>query len=154
MKFDWSRTNHVTRNKNCMYHGCIARSGNISDVNRCKLTWRKKNCSLQINYKKGYLQLLLLFFFTQRSSCHKEKGENSFNWKIIKISDSDKGPISKEAKHKHLFSMKCLPWWKQDNQPHFHLLHIACYWYSAVVCLSGKSREKMAGDLVFIEAEV
>ena len=25
---------------------------------------------------------------------------------------------------------------KQDYQPNFHLLNIACYWYSAVVCLS------------------
>ena len=30
------------------------------------------------------------------------------------------------AKHTNLLSMKFLPWKKQDYQPNFHLLHIAC----------------------------
>ena len=44
-------------------------------------------------------------------------------------------------KHKQLLSMKFLTWKKiQDYQPIFNLLHIACYWHVAVVCLSWKSR--------------
>ena len=46
------------------------------------------------------------------------------------------------------------PWWKQDYQPNFHLLHTACYWYSAVVCLSWKPREHLAGNAVFIKAKI
>ena len=48
------------------------------------------------------------------------------------------------AKHKNLLSMKFLSWLKQDYQPNFHLLHFACYWYSANManaCLSWKFME-------------
>ena len=42
--------------------------------------------------------------------------------------------------------MKFLPWLKQDYQPNFHLLHFACYWYSAVACLSWKSPGYLVGQ--------
>ena len=38
------------------------------------------------------------------------------------------------AKHQLLLSMKFLPRQQQDYPP--NVLHIACYWYAAVVCLS------------------
>jgi hypothetical protein len=42
--------------------------------------------------------------------------------------------------------MKFLPWLKQDYQPNFHLLHFACYRYSAVACLSWKSPGYLVGQ--------
>ena len=52
-------------------------------------------------------------------------------------------------KHTNFLSMKFLPRKKQDYQPNFHLLHIACYWYSAFVCLSWKSNGNLVGKPVF-----
>ena len=50
----------------------------------------------------------------------------------------------------------CLAWnfffeTKQDYQPNFYLLFIACYWYSAVVCLSWVSHGNLVGSPVFMK---
>ena len=42
----------------------------------------------------------------------------------------------------------------QDYQPNFHLLHPACYWYSALVCWSWKLHGHLVGDPVFVKEEI
>ena len=58
------------------------------------------------------------------------------------------------AKHKNLLSMKFLLRLRQDYQPNFYSLHTACYWYSAVVCLSWISHGNLVGSPVFIKEEI
>ena len=55
------------------------------------------------------------------------------------------------AKHKHVLSMKFLPGLKQDFQPNFHFLHIACYWHSAVVCLHPENHMKVWLEILFYQ---
>ena len=83
-----------------------------------------------------------LYHYTlERSSLCKTKNRNPMirRW----LSHYRRGPnLHKACKHKNLLSMKFLPWKKkkkQDYQPNFNLLHIACYWHSVAVCLSWKS---------------
>ena len=52
---------------------------------------------------------------------------------------------------KHVSTQICLAWnffldKKQDYHPNFICSHIACYWHSAVVCLSWKSHENLVGN--------
>ena len=58
----------------------------------------------------------------------------------------------------HLLSTQiCLAWnyfldkKKQDYRNKFRLLHIACYWYSAAVCLSWKSRGNFVGKSCYCQ---
>ena len=73
---------------------------------------------------------------------------------VVCIFEYHPGPNFIELLSTNIFLAWHFQWYKQDNHPNFYLLHIACYWYSAFVCLSWKSCGNLVGNPIFTKEEM
>ena len=77
-----------------------------------------------------------VIFIYRQSGLRWDSKRGPQRWNAAKeTAERTRAQFYRAAKHTNLLSKKFLPWKKQDYQPNFHLLHIACLSGIQLCCL-------------------